>query len=271
MFTKSLSQIVGPATVTAASGSTALVINGSANQQSLTLNSVNGTAVIVDMSVVRGTSTINGVFQGPNINLYDNGNGTQTVLQNSGGQTEIWQYNSGYTQILKCTVNHDLIARGIAVCLRATAIEQRTSTTTLTNSTQLAYAIPGAGTYAFEALVFSYFTTAVTDGITANVNYSGTFTAVGSYVTGLVMNGTTTTLGIQPVEISSTVNNALAGMTLATYGASVTSATPAVHILKGNLIATGAGTLAFAFAQGTTGIDSTNLGVGSYMTVTQLS
>ena len=138
MFTKqSLSQIVGPATVTAASGSTALVINGSANQQSLTLNSVNGTAVIVDMSVVRGTSTINGVFQGPNINLYDNGNGTQTVLQNSGGQTEIWQYNSGYTQILKCTVNHDLIARGIAVCLRATAIEQRTSTTTLTNSTQL--------------------------------------------------------------------------------------------------------------------------------------
>ena len=121
--------------------------------------------------------------------------------------------------------------------------------------------------------MFSYFTTAVTDGITANVNYSGTLLRRSAPTCNwaCVMNGTTTTLGIQPVEISSTVNNALAGMTLATYGASVTSATPAVHILKGNLIATGAGTLAFAFAQGTTGIDSTNLGVGSYMTVTQLS
>ena len=169
------------------------------------------------------------------------------------------------------TGSNDSTGRGIAICKRATSIEQRTSTTTLTNSTQLTYAVPGAGTYAFEIVVFSYFTTAVTDGITANVNYSGTFTAVGSYVTGLVMNGTTTPTGIQPVEISATVNNALVGMTLLTYGASVAAATPACHILKGNLIATGAGTLAFAFSQSTTGVDTTNLGVGSYMTVTQLS
>jgi hypothetical protein len=164
-----------------------------------------------------------------------------------------------------------LIFQGQSAALVATAIEQRTSTTTLTNSTQLTYAIPVIGTYEFELLVFSYFTTAVTDGITANVNYSGTFTAVGSYLTGFLMNGTTTTLGIQPVEISATVNNALAGLTMATYGAGVTSAAPACHFLKGNLIATGIGTLAFAFAESTSGIDSANLGVGSYMTVTQLS
>jgi hypothetical protein len=119
--------------------------------------------------------------------------------------------------------------------------------------------------------IYSYFTTAVTDGITANVNYSGTFTAVGSYLDGWLMNGTTTTTGIQPVEVSSTVNNALAGLTMATYGASVAAATPAVYMLRGNLIATGAGTLAFAFAQSTSGVDTTNLGVGSYMKVTQLS
>jgi hypothetical protein len=73
------------------------------------------------------------------------------------------------------------------------------------------------------------------------------------------------------VEISATVNNALAGLTLATYGASVTSAAPAAHKIKGNLIATGAGTLAFAFAQAVSGVDTSNLGVGSYMKVTQLS
>jgi hypothetical protein len=172
---------------------------------------------------------------------------------------------------LTVDTNGNLIGRGVSFCLRATAIETRSSTITLTNSTQLTYAIPAAGTYAFEIVVFSYFTTAVTDGITANVNYSGTFTAVGSYLYGDLMNGTTTTLGIQPVEISATVNNALTGLTMATYGASVTSAAPACHFIKGNLIATGTGTLAFAFAQSTSGVDTTNLGVGSWMTVTQLS
>jgi parallel beta helix pectate lyase-like protein len=158
-----------------------------------------------------------------------------------------------------------------SVYLRATAIETRSSTVTLTNSTYLTYAIPVAGTYQFRIAVFSYFTTAVTDGITANVNYSGTFTAVGSYLTGSLMNGTTTDTGIQPVEISSTVNNALAGLTMATYGASVAAATPAIHLIEGQLIATGTGTLAFAFAQSTSGVDTTNLGVGSYMIITKLS
>lgn len=161
--------------------------------------------------------------------------------------------------------------RGDKVCLQATAIETRSSTTTLTNSTQLTYAIPIAGTYALRLVVYSYFTTAVTDGITANVNYSGTFTAVGSYITGYLMNGTTTTTGIQPVEISATVNNALTGLTMATYGAAVAAATPAVYVIEGELIATGTGTVAFAFAQATSGVDTTNLGVGSYMTVTQVS
>lgn len=154
--------------------------------------------------------------------------------------------------------------------LMATTIETRSSTVTLTNSTQLAYPC-AAGTYAFELLFFSYFTTAVTNGITANINYSGTFTAVGSYLCGSLTNGTTTDLSIQPVQISATVNNALAGLTLATYGASVTSAAPAVHKIKGNLIATGAGTLALAFAQSSSGVNTANLGVGSYMTVTLLS
>lgn len=178
---------------------------------------------------------------------------------------------TNFATFFQGTTAKDIIARGISICKRATAIETRTSTVTLTNSTQLTYAIPVAGTYAFEVVLFSYFTTAVTNGITANVNYSGTFTAVGSYLCGSFCNGTTTDVAIQPVQVSATVNNALAGLTLATYGASVTSAAPAVHKVRGNLIATGTGTLAFAFAQASSGVNTANLGVGSYMTVTQLS
>jgi hypothetical protein len=271
-FFKSRSQIVGPATVSApASGVISLTINGAGGTFVTQLVSLNGTTGNADQYINRNGSLANTVGAGPSIQLFDTNNAVGTMVQHSGGQTELWQYNAGWNQILKVTSNRDWVARGVSVCLRATAIEQRTSTTTLTNSTQLTYPVPAAGTYAFEALVFSYFTTALTDGITANINYSGTFTTPGSYVTGFLMNGTTTTLGIQPVGISATVNNALAGMTLATYGASVTSAAPACHVLKGNLIATGAGTLAFAFAEAVNGIDSANLGVGSYMTVTQLS
>lgn len=159
---------------------------------------------------------------------------------------------------------------GVSFAQRASAIEQRTSTIVLTNSTQLTFDIPAAGTYEYELLVFSYFTTAATNGIAANVNYSGTFTLVGSYLTGFYMNGTATTTGVQPVQVSTVVNNILAALTIATYGASVAAATPAVHYLKGTLIATGAGTLAFAFAQASSGVNSANLGVGSWMKVTQL-
>jgi hypothetical protein len=223
----------------------------------------------------RDVLTLNGVTD----IVYDNqiGGTSQAYFYIASNLLQI-QCQGGPIQLLPGNANKfsistagDITARGVSICLRATSIETRSSTTTLTNSTQLAFVIPGAGTYAFECVVFSYFTTAVTDGITANINFSGTFTAVGSYVYGDLMNGTVTTTGIQPVEISATVNNALAGLTMATYGASVAAATPAVHFLKGNLIATATGTLAFAFAQSTSGVDTSNLGVGSWMTVTQLS
>jgi hypothetical protein len=153
----------------------------------------------------------------------------------------------------------------------ATAIETRTSTTVVANSTQLAVPLPGPGTYKFKVVAFSYFTTAVTDGFTGNVNYSGSFTAVGSYVTGYLMNGTTTTTGVQPAEIAAAATTVIAGLTLATYGASVAAATPAVHVLEGTLIATASGTLAFAFAQDVSGVDTTNLGVGSTLEVIRVA
>jgi hypothetical protein len=261
-----------------ANGNVAIADPSSGN--SLTV-SATGSHVGVLVQAASGTNAIQGGSSGNNIGIGTNvglsGSAENIYGQSAAplaiGTTGAQSLNLYTNSALRVSINStgDITARGIAVCKRATAIETRSSTTTLTNSTQLTYAIPAAGTYAFEIVVFSYFTTAVTDGITANVNYSGTFTAVGSYLYGDLMNGTTTTLGIQPVEISATVNNALAGLTMATYGASVAAATPAAHFIKVNLIATGTGTLAFAFAQSTSGVDTTNLGVGSWMTVTQLS
>jgi len=179
--------------------------------------------------------------------------------------------NDGAGIQFNLTSGGDIVGtRGISVCKRATAIETRTSNTTVANSTQLTYAIPVAGTYEIDLMVFFYATTAGTNGITANVNYSGTFTAVGSYIDGYFMNGTTTTTGVQPAAISTTTTAVIAGLTISATG-STNSATPCVYRLKGTLIATGTGTLAFAFAQNTSGTNTTNLGVGSFLKVKQLS
>lgn len=56
----------------------------------------------VDIDVVRHGSTANGIAQGPNIQLRDLGSSNgATILQNSGGQTELWQYNGSWNQVMK--------------------------------------------------------------------------------------------------------------------------------------------------------------------------
>ena len=148
------------------------------------------------------------------------------------------------------------------------APETRASTTTLVNSTQLQAAIPTAGTYAFKIIAYLYSTTAVTDGVTANVNYSGNFTAAGSYYGGYA-SYTGGLTNVQPAEVSSTVNSANSALTSITLGTN--AAAPSVQAIEGTLVATGAGTLAYAFAQSVSGSDTCNLALGSYMTVTRVA
>lgn len=236
----------GRAVIAAPSAGQALNVFGISGSHTLVVNSGAASGSAYGLNVIAGTT--------------------------SGDTCAIFQNQTQTTNLLRINGDGNILARGISICLRATAIETRASTTTLTNSTQLAYAIPGPGTYALRLVVYFYATTAGTNGITANVNYSGTFTAVGSYINGYFTNGTTTTTGIQPTQISATVNNALAPFTIAATG-SISSATPCMYVIEGELIATvtSLGTLAFAFAQNSSGTNTANLGVGSYMTVTQLS
>jgi len=172
----------------------------------------------------------------------------------------------GPTTIMGLTTIGDSVGRGLAIVKRATAIETRTSTIVLSNSTQLAAPL-APGTYAFELCVYLYSSTAGTDGLTANVNFSGSFTAVGSYYGGYALY--TTPAFIQNAEVALAVTTANANLTTVLLGTN--TAVPSALHLKGNLIATSAGTLAFAFAESVSGVDTANLGVGSWMRVTPLN
>ena len=95
-----LLSVNGNTYINSASAGTALTVTGPANTTVLNvLQNDTGTDTGAGIQVYRGGSTANAVAQGPNIRLVDSTANTDTLLQQSGGQTEIWQYNSGWNQL----------------------------------------------------------------------------------------------------------------------------------------------------------------------------
>lgn len=87
--------------INAPASGTATNISGVAGGAVLNLVSANTTAV-GDHQIIRTSSTANNLALGANINLIDGSGGTtQTIFQHSGGQTELWQFNGSWNQILK--------------------------------------------------------------------------------------------------------------------------------------------------------------------------
>lgn len=151
-------------------------------------------------------------------------------------------------------VTGDSIARGIAVC------KFKSSTTSRTNNTvsadpDLQYAIPGAGTYAFE--LFLICPTNV-GGLQLYVAYSGTVTAGGYFEWGV--QGGSFTSGITSVL-------AINGGGTSHSGAGGND----VLIIKGTLVAGNAGIISLGWGQFSTNAAATSMNAGSYLTVTQLS
>ncbi len=84
-----------------ATGGVPVTIAQVAGQIALAINSANTTGV-GDLSITRTATTANTVLDGANVLLRDTSGATfATVLQNSGGQTELWQYNGAWNQVLK--------------------------------------------------------------------------------------------------------------------------------------------------------------------------
>jgi hypothetical protein len=63
-----------------------------------------------DVLILRSGSTANSAQAGPCIGLGDSIGGTFSILQQSGGQTELWQYSGAWNQILKV-----LSTRGVVI------------------------------------------------------------------------------------------------------------------------------------------------------------
>lgn len=111
-------------TISAPSSGNALIINGVAGYASIQVNGNQGaTTPASEIQVSRAGSTLNAVAEGPSINLNDSVAVTNTCIQNSGGQTELWQYNAGWNQILKVASNR-------AVTINAAANNASTLTVT---------------------------------------------------------------------------------------------------------------------------------------------
>lgn len=92
----------------------ALNVVGAANSNPLTITSANSaTDANSEIYVSRAGSTINNVAEGPNLSLNDSSAGAATIFQNSGGQTEFWQYNGSWLQRMVMTGSGTLTAYGV--------------------------------------------------------------------------------------------------------------------------------------------------------------
>lgn len=86
--------------ISSAAAGSALAVTGPANTPVLGVSQNDtGTDTGVGIQVYRGGSTANAVAQGANIRFVDTTANTYTLLQQSGGQTEIWQYNGAWNQL----------------------------------------------------------------------------------------------------------------------------------------------------------------------------
>lgn len=103
---------VGNWTVNAPTSGIAFGVTGFASQAIAQLTSGSAFNVsISDFIINRNGSTANVISQGPSVEVFDSGATTGSTLQHSGGQTELWQFNSGWVQQWRTTSAGILQAR----------------------------------------------------------------------------------------------------------------------------------------------------------------
>lgn len=94
----------------APSGGSTITLGGAGGAIAMTVNTGNRSGNnTTDLLVTRGSSGRNSVAIGPNITLSDLEGGTESVLQQSGGQTEFWQYNGSWVQPLYIAANDTIV------------------------------------------------------------------------------------------------------------------------------------------------------------------
>jgi hypothetical protein len=129
----------GPIVIPATAGQVTLTVDGAPAQPSISVVSGNTTQSTPDIQVLRASDgTANAVAAGPNI-ILESTTPTfyATSLQNSGGQTELWQYNGGWHQVLYVDTSNivHFNASGAAGSGAAGSVQSGTFTGTLTGCT----------------------------------------------------------------------------------------------------------------------------------------
>lgn len=109
----------GNVSIAAPLSGTSLTIGGVAASNALVVNSANAAgSSTVDFVINRSGGTANNLAQGPSLQLLDTSGGVpSTILQQSAGQTELWQFNSSWQQILKV-----LTTRGVVINAPASGV-----------------------------------------------------------------------------------------------------------------------------------------------------
>lgn len=119
-------------------GAVALTINSS----NLAVNSQ------YDFKINRTASTANTIVGGPCMGLFDTGATTVTLLQQAGGQSELWQYNSGWTEIFAVnTLNRMMLAEQTAMYNNFVAGAGNSSKLTISRYTSGTASTTVAGAY----------------------------------------------------------------------------------------------------------------------------
>ncbi len=85
-----------------------LALANIAGQRAIQINSASGTPGSADIYIQRSTTQANQVGAGPSIQLQDIGASTAALLQLSGGQIEIWQFNGTWQQVAFWNASHGL-------------------------------------------------------------------------------------------------------------------------------------------------------------------
>jgi hypothetical protein len=102
--------MTGAWTFSAGSG-IAVTANGVTSSTSLDVVSGTGAGTAVaDINVTRAGSTSNAIQKGPNLTLLDSTNTTGSEIQNAGGQTEFYQYNSGWNELAHFGTSRGFVA-----------------------------------------------------------------------------------------------------------------------------------------------------------------
>lgn len=106
----------GNVTINAPGSGPNLTLTGaSGNNQPFTVNGGgNGASSTSEVGINRAGSTANAIGAGPGVSIEDTTAVTATTLQHSGGQTELWQYNGAWVQILKVGTTHGITINAAA-------------------------------------------------------------------------------------------------------------------------------------------------------------